>query len=149
MPSYLPAKIVFSKVFGSSANFAQKFTMRRPALAILALAVIGFAVYFLIFKKERKDSGPKDKPLAMGEHTDVFNKSFDNLLTAYIGLKDALVLSDTAKVNAAASTLISSAQNLKTDEIKGDTLGVIKATAQDFASTIGNSAGSLLAERDI
>ncbi|MBC7851128.1 MAG: DUF3347 domain-containing protein [Chitinophagaceae bacterium] len=123
--------------------------MKRPVLVVLALAIIGFAVYFLIFKKDKKNSGPKDKPIAMGEHTDVFNQSFNKLLTAYMSVKDALVLSDTAKVNVAASSLITSASELKTDEIKGDTNGIIKATAIDFVNTVSASAKTLLTENDL
>jgi hypothetical protein len=77
--------------------------MRRPVALILVLIALGAGAYLLFFKKEKVERGPKDKPLAIGENTGSFNQSFNNLLTAYFEVKDALVASDTIRANAGRS----------------------------------------------
>ena len=103
--------------------------MRRPIALIIVLVALGAGIYLLFFKKEKVERGPKDKPLTIGENTGTFNQSFNNLLSAYFDVKDALVASDTVKANTAAAALVIAADSLKTDEIK-DSSGVIKATAK-------------------
>ena len=122
--------------------------MRRPFALILAIVALGVGAYLLFFKKDKKADGPKDKPLAIGENSNSFNQSFNNLLTAYFDVKDALVLSDTVKANSAAAALVIAADSLKTDELQ-DTTGVIKATALDYAGTISGWAKGLIGEKDI
>ena len=117
------------------------------ALVLVSLAI---GVYFLFFKKGTKVEGPKDKPLAIGENTSTFNQSFNNLLTAYFDIKDALVANDTVKANSAAAALVIAADSLKTDEIKDSSAnGLIKATAKDYAGTISGWSKGLIGEKDI
>lgn len=123
--------------------------MKKPLLLVVLLAIIGAAAYFLFFKKEKREEGPKDQPLSIGENTNSFNESFNQLLTAYFDVKDALVASDTLKANAAAAKLVMAADSLKTDEIQGDSTGGIKATAKDLAGTMSGWARGLMGERDI
>lgn len=85
----------------------------------------------------------------MGQKSGAFNDSFNELLTAYFAVKDALVESDTVKANSAAAHLAKSAEALKTDEISGDSTGVIKETAKSFAGTITGSALGLAGEKNI
>jgi Cu(I)/Ag(I) efflux system membrane fusion protein len=136
-------------VLKASPNFGKKkLGMKRPIVLILVLVALAVGGYFLIFKKEKIERGPKDKPLAIGENSGSFNQSFNNLLTAYFEVKDALVASDTTKANAAAAALVIAADSLKTDEIK-DSSGVIKATAKDYAGTISGWAKGLIGEKGI
>lgn len=123
--------------------------MKRAFAFVLAIAALGIGAYFLFFNKEKVDSGPNDQPLAIGENTGTFNQSFDNLLTAYFSVKDALVASDTSQANKAADALIVAADSLKTDEIQGDSTGGIKATAKDFAGTISGWGKGLKGENGI
>ena len=120
--------------------------MKRPFALLLVVIALGVGVYFLFFRKEKEDRGPKDKPLGMVENTGPFNQSFDKLLSAYFSVKEALVASDTAKANVAAAALVVASDSLKTEEIMGDSTGAIKATAKDFAGTISGSAKGLAGE---
>ena len=122
--------------------------MRRAIALIIVLVALCVGAYFLFFKKEKQERAPKEKPLSMGENTGSFNQSFNNLLTAYFEVKDALVASDTLKANTAAAALVIAADSLKTDEIK-DSSGVIKATAKDYAGTISGWAKGLIGEKGI
>ncbi len=123
--------------------------MKRAFAFVLVIAALGIGAYFLFFRKEKEDRGPSDQPLTIGENTGSFNQSFNNLLTAYFSVKDALVASDTSLANKAAGALILAADSLKTNEIIGDSTGAIKATANDFAGTISGWAKGLRGENGI
>jgi Cu(I)/Ag(I) efflux system membrane fusion protein len=124
---------------------------KRTIILILVLAAI-FAIFkFCNNKPEKKAESPEEKqsPLSMGQNSGAFNQSFTSLLSSYYSVKDALVASDTSKVNAAAATLVKNADSLKVNEIQGDTSGMIKETATVFAQTISASSNALLAEKDL
>ncbi len=123
--------------------------MRRPIILLLTLLALGSGGYFLFCNKAQEDRGPKDQPLKISDNTGSFNQSFDKLLTSYFLIKDALFAGDTLKANSAAATLIVAADSLKTEEIKGDTSGALKATAQDFAGTISGWGKGLIGEKGI
>ena len=120
---------------------------------VVALLVIFVARQFLYPKKtETSNGGQKPEPegpLAISKNSAAFNESFEKLLNSYFSLKEAITDYDTAKADAAAKALAGFADSLKTDEIKGDSTGVIKQTAADFAGTISGSARGLAGEADL
>ncbi|HSB94133.1 MAG TPA: DUF3347 domain-containing protein [Flavitalea sp.] len=91
----------------------------------------------------------KDQPISIGQNSGVFTESYGLLLSSYYSLKDALVASDSAKANLAASQLLVNADSLKVNEIHGDSTGVIKETAGSFTSTIHSSAEALQKETSL
>ena len=124
--------------------------MKRVILPVLILAIAGVAAYFLIWNKDgKKQEEEKQQPLTVEENTTAFNKSYNKLLAAYEGVKDALVAGDTAAATASARELVVAADSLKVDEIKGDSTGTIKSTAISFTSSISEYARSLAAGADI
>ena len=123
--------------------------MKRLLLIIVVLAVAGFTAYKFFGNKDETPRGEKPKALSVGASTGAFNDSFNALLDSYFAVKDALVASDTVKANAAAAELAINSENLKTDEIAGDSTGVIKETAKNFGGTITGSALALAAEPKI
>lgn len=123
--------------------------MKKGVLVILVLVILGIAGWMIWGGKKETPSGEKQKPLTLADNSDSFNSSFGVLLNAYFKVKDALVASDTAKASAAALELATAADSLKVNEIKGDSLGVIKLTAQDYAGTISGSAKGLAGESNI
>lgn len=88
-------------------------------------------------------------PLSVSGLSAPFNQSFKQVLNSYFELKEALVASDTVKANAAAASLQLNADNLKYDELKGDTSGMIRETAQTFSSTISGSANAITGEKTL
>ena len=123
--------------------------MKKVALIVVVLVIAAFVTYLI---RDNKPDGPKaekPKPLSVGQKSGAFNDSFNELLTAYFSVKDALVESDTVKANAAAVNLAKASESLKTDEITGDSTGMIKATAKSFAGTITGSALGLKGEKNI
>ena len=120
--------------------------MKKGVLVILVLVILAAAGWLIWGGKKEAGSGPKQQPLTQADNSDVFNNSFGAMLTAYYSVKDALVASDTAKASAAALQLALAADSLKVNEIKGDSLGVIKLTAMDYSGTISGSAKALALE---
>ena len=125
----------------------------RPRITIIlvALSIIAVGLYTLYWnnKGDGGAEGPKQQPLSQGANTGAFNESFNRLLTAYYGVKDALVASDTVKANKAAAELQMAADSLKVDEIQGDSTGTIKETALSYTGTIVGSAKGFLGETTI
>jgi hypothetical protein len=126
--------------------------MKKTLIAVIVLAVIILVARPFFCNSDDKSADKEDvrqKPLSISENTDAFNQSFTQLLNAYNELKNALVASDTAKATAAALALRTATDSLKVNEIKGDTSGVIKTTAQTYTSIITGSAQALVTEKDI
>ncbi|HKH59221.1 MAG TPA: DUF3347 domain-containing protein, partial [Flavitalea sp.] len=120
--------------------------MKKVLIAILLLAAVGYGGYYFFGNKEKKTDDPDPQPLAINKNSGVFNESYQQLMTGYYSLKDALVASDSVKANAASKQLIVYADSLKISEIQGDSTGMIKETAKTFTSTISGSAQALVKE---
>ncbi len=125
--------------------------MKKIFIGCLVLGIILIIVDKLFFSRKATESAPevKEKALSISKNSEVFNESFEKLLNSYFSLKDALRDYDTAKANAVSKEMIVFADSLKVNEIKGDSTGMIKQTASDFASTISGSAKGLIGEPDL
>ncbi len=123
--------------------------MKKWIIAVVLLGVIGIAAFKIWGKKPEKAADEKQKPLSISENSGAFNQSFQELLTAYFAVKDALVASDSAKASAAANLLAIAADSLRCNDIQGDSTGTIKLTAKDYAGTISGSARALAGEKEL
>jgi hypothetical protein len=126
--------------------------MKKLIIGIVLIALAGFAVYKFAFSSKKE--GPKttvadQQPLSISKNSDAFNQSFEKMLDSYLALKTALTEYDTAAANGAAGQLAIASDSLKTDEIKGDSTGVLKETAKNYAGTIIGSSKGLIGETDI
>ncbi len=121
----------------------------KKVILIAVLALVAYAAYKLLYKGDDESRDPKPSALKMGATTGSFRESVDTLMASYFELKDALVESDTMRANRAALRLAIASDSLKTDEISGDSTGVIKETAKNFAGTINGSAKALSLEKSI
>jgi hypothetical protein len=124
--------------------------MKKIVIGIVVLALAAFAVdKFFFSKKAGAPEEPKQEALTISKNSAAFNASFEQLLNSYFSLKTGLTDYDTAKANLAAKEMISAADSLKTNEIKGDSTGTLKQTAADFASTMSGSAKGLIGETEL
>lgn len=124
--------------------------MKKIVVGIIAVALIVFLIDKLFFsKKPPVDNTPPQQALVISKNSEAFNISFEKLLSSYFELKDGLANYDTAQANAAAKKLVVAADSLKTSEIKGDTTGDIKKTAENFTGTISGSAKGLIGEANL
>jgi Protein of unknown function (DUF3347) len=124
--------------------------MKKIFIGCIVIGVIGIIVdKIFLSKKEPVDAAPKQQALATSKNSEAFNDSFEKLLNSYFSLKEGLADYDTAKANAAAKEMIVFADSLKTSEIKGDSTGDIRKTAENYTGTISGSAKGLRGETDL
>lgn len=123
--------------------------MKRRVLTLSVVIIAIFLTFRFCSDKPDAKAGQKPTPLTISENTGPFNQSFTRLLDSYYLLKDAFVASDTIKANDAALNLVQNAESLNVDEIRGDSSGTIRETANYFAATISGSGKALTAESGI
>ncbi|WP_153800798.1 DUF3347 domain-containing protein [Foetidibacter luteolus] len=107
----------------------------KKGLAIILLAVVAVAAYFIFFNKEEaQPAAPKQQPLAQSKNSDSFNIPFNNFLSAYYELKNALVEWDTAAASAGAAKLEQEAAKIPYEALSAD--ATIVSTAKDFSNAV-------------
>jgi hypothetical protein len=86
----------------------------------------------------------KDQPLSQSKNSSAFNSAFENLLTNYYHLKDAMVLSNDSMAVTSARLLNASADSLKLNELKADSS--IIQVAEGYVQSISAEAKALVGE---
>lgn len=121
----------------------------KKVLVFLVVLIAAFSVYwFFIRTKESKPKAPKQAPIAVKKHSELFNSSIDNMMNAYYAIKDAFVEGDTLKVKQHTGVFIKILDNLVLDELKKDDT-MILATAKANIEDIKANASSILNQTDI
>jgi len=121
--------------------------MKKLPIIIGVMAVL-FGAWW-IFRKQKTNIGEtKQQPLKVGTHSNEFNKSFSNVITTYINLKDAFVNADTVLIKSNQKKFIASIDRIKIDDLKKDTSGVYQS-AQAQLGDIKSNAEAILKETDI
>ena len=121
----------------------------KKGLIIIGATVAVIAVYFLLFYKkgDTKAASEKQQPLAQSKNSETFNTPFNNMLSSYFELKNALVDWDTAKASASADNLMKLASGVPYDDLKADT--TIIATAKSFSESVIAEAKGVVGENTI
>ncbi|MBV9986947.1 MAG: DUF3347 domain-containing protein [Chitinophagaceae bacterium] len=94
-------------------------------------------------KVEEKPQGP----LAKSANSAAFNESFGAVLADYYALKESFVADSDTAVDRNAKSLMLATDNLKLNELKGDTN--IIATAKTYTEGISAELKGLLGEKDM
>lgn len=94
--------------------------MKKFLIAIFFLAVSLFVVWKFVLNKKKKDPGPEPVSLTVSKHSDEFNQSMNNMMTAYYSLTEAYVNWDTMAINKNSADLKAALEILKVDEMKKD-----------------------------
>ena len=76
----------------------QKSNYMRFLMALLLMVALALGIWFMFFKDSSPDSGPKQQPLKVGDHSSAFNQSVSVIVAAYLSLKEAFVNADTAAI---------------------------------------------------
>lgn len=117
-----------------------------PVIWVIFGALI---IYFLFFnKKKTAVEDPKQVSIILKKHSDVFNKSTDSVVNAYLDIKNAFVNADTAAAKSAAKNFIVLLNRLPLEELKKDTATIFE-TVQGNIADIKSNATSLLQQTDI
>ena len=123
----------------------------KRVLAIAFLVFILVGAWFLFFKTDKKSPNTKSEEstkMVVTKHSAEFNKSIDNMVNAYINLKNAFVEWDTTAAKQDATSFLASIDSLKLDELqKSDSL--IFLGVQQNVNDIKSNAQPILQENDI
>jgi hypothetical protein len=117
-------------------------------LLLVLLAIAGVLTwYFLVTKQKPKEEVPKEQPLAVSKHTQVFNQSIDSFLSTYYALTEAFVNWDSAAVTATANNMNQALGSVKWTELQRDT--VIYETASGYTDIFKNDIAVLSGPADL
>ena len=121
----------------------------RKLIVFLMLVLLGFSVYwFLLRTKNTTPKETKQVAVAVKKHTEAFNTSVDHLMTAYYGMKDAFVETDTAKAKEQTHLFINLLDSIPITELEKDDK-VIAETAKATIADLKVNAASLIKQMDI
>lgn len=117
-------------------------------LLLVILAVAGYVWYKFSNNKGGGFDGEKAKKLEIKSATPAFDSGIQAMMASYFTMKDAFVNADTAAAKAGCGAMISAIGNIKLDELKNDSSGLI-TTVQPFLNDVKANASSLLAQTSI
>ena len=121
----------------------------KKILSFVLLLVIAFAAYwFLIRKEEKQPKASKMQPVHVKQHSDTFNTAVDNMMAAYLAMKDAFVDADTAMAKAEARKFYVLIDSIPLKELQKDD-SLIVATAAANIADIKTNVDALLQQTDI
>ena len=116
--------------------------MRKGVIA-LALIVVAIGVWYVVFRKKDNEPGaPRMQPVAVSKYSEVFNKSVQDVMTAYYSLSEGLVNWDTVAVSKHGGELKTAINGIKLSEIQKDT--VIFQTAEGTWETLKGEAETFI-----
>lgn len=91
----------------------------KKLLIVIVVAVGAFLIYKKFFKKN-EPAAEEPKPISVSKHSDVFNRSVDDILNGYYQMTEGFVNWDADKVNTTSTGLQKALDSLKVDELKKD-----------------------------
>jgi len=116
---------------------------------LIFLALAGVLTYYLWYSKKNKpvDETPRLQPLAVSQHTDVFNASARKAMESYYNLSESFVNWDSAGIRANATALKANIAVIQFDELKKDT--AIYQTAVSYIETLNNDLNIIIKEKNL
>ncbi len=113
----------------------------KRGLVILLILVIGFALYWFKFRDSGKPAvdEPKQQAVTLKKHSEAFNTSVDNAMTAYFDMKAAFVDGDSTKVKDHTAKFIALLDSIPLAELKTDTTGIFETAASNLADAKMNA----------
>lgn len=121
----------------------------KRLFTFLILIAIGFGIYWFVFRgKSSRHHGPKQAPIALKKHSPAFNAQVDQIMEAYLQVKDKLVVEDTAGARQQVQVLMAKLDSFPLDELKKDT-ALIYETVRANLNDIKANAGSFLQQTNI
>ncbi len=100
------------------------------------LLLLSGTIRFLFFPEGggSNNSGPRPVSLPVSKHSETFNLSMGNILTAYYKMTEAFVNCDTLSINSSCTELKIALDSLKLDELKKDTSGIYESAIDPLAN---------------
>lgn len=142
----LPALIIilgFIRIFVNKTKGVNGLTM----LFAILLLVTGVTRYIVYSGDNSNAKEPKPVPLTVSKHSEAFNLSLENVLTAYYTMTDGFVKGDTTAINQSGNNLRIALDSFKVEELKKDSL--IYETALQPLQNLKSEIGSILADPSV
>jgi hypothetical protein len=130
----LPALII---ILGIIRIFVKKTKGVNGLVMLFAiLLLLSGTIRYLFFPDGggSNNSGPRPVSLPVSKHSEAFNLSMGNILTAYYKMTEGFVNCDTVVINNAATELKITLDSLKLDELKKDTSGIYESAIDPLAN---------------
>jgi len=121
----------------------------KKLFLLIFLALAGVLSYYLWYAKKNKpgDETPRQQPLAISKHSDIFNASARKAMTSYYNLSESFVNWDSAGIRANATALKDNITGIEFDELKKDT--AIYQTAASYVETINSDLDIIIKEKNL
>jgi hypothetical protein len=121
----------------------------KKSLLFLLIAIAAFAAYwFLTRNTNNGGSGEKQSAIGLKKHSNKFNTSVTNMMTAYFGMQNAFVEADTTKAKESCKKFIALVDSVDFNELKDDSIKIVE-NAKMFFSNVKANAESLVTQTDI
>ena len=115
-------------------------------LMAFLLLLMGLFRYFFIGSGGGSGSHKSDPPpvsLRVSKHSESFNRSIENILTAYYKMTEGFVNWDISIIQSSGNELKISLDSLDTDELKKDTTGIYESVLDPIANARSEVASIL------
>jgi hypothetical protein len=119
----------------------------RKLLIVIVVLIIGFALWFFMFKKSDGPTDPKQEPLKTTVNSAIINKSVGEMVSSYLTMKNAFIEADTAAIKSAAKGFLGKVDSVKLDELKKDS--VIYQSAEIQIVDLQGNATAIIGEKDL
>lgn len=116
--------------------------MKKLLILILIIAVAAFAVWKIVFDKERIED--EHKTAAITVHSSAFNNSLQTALGYYTAMNDGFVNWDSSAVNTNATSFLTALDSLQTDDLKKDSS--VYQTAVSYIDILKTESKSIAEE---
>ncbi|CAN5139214.1 DUF3347 domain-containing protein [soil metagenome] len=113
---------------------------------LVILALLG--IWWFFFKEKNLQEMPKEKPVAVIQHTGAFNTSIKTVVSSYMNMKSAFVEADTALIKMSTKKFLQANDSIQLDELKKDSAAIFNA-ANQLISDIKGNAQAILDETDV
>ncbi|MEO8721003.1 MAG: DUF3347 domain-containing protein [Ginsengibacter sp.] len=121
----------------------------KRVLAVVFLIIILLAVWFLFFKTENDDGKTMAKEtIGVQKHSDEFNKKVDQMMNAYVDMKNAFVDADLVQIKTHATQFLVAIDSLKLTELQQKDASLFMAAQQNISDIKANTA-PIVKETDI
>jgi Protein of unknown function (DUF3347) len=121
----------------------------KKSLFFLLVAVAAFGAYWYLTRNtDNGGGGEKQSAIGLKKHSNKFNTSVTNMMTAYFGMQNAFIEADTTKAKESCKKFIASIDSVDFNELKDDSAAVIQ-NAKMFFSDAKANASSLLMQTSI
>jgi hypothetical protein len=111
----------------------------KSLLAIIFLALVLFAAWWVFLKKDTHQPEPRQEAIKIKKHSAAFNQSVDNAINSYINMKNAFVEADSARIKDLGERFKTAIDSLKINELQNDDPKILLAAQQEISDITANT----------